>query len=542
MRAANRNLCRDESRRRQALTRASRAARRCGRTGWCVVLAVLLCGPAAMAAGDESEPGAEVRALEAQLRSLRLLNVLELSEAQSRSFLDAAEEMTAVTTRARREAAVLAAAEASAYAAFYEEACANVGFSPSVEKQTAEAHRRAKALNKRYCEVANRVADQALSCLSPAQKQAMAHFEQLAAGQRFRADGQQERELWTELREIHETRSGALTPVAHLLVTPGIAGCLRARARIRSGAEPEDTAMPAGARGLLPDLSDPNAVRVAELRQDINLVNLANGLNLTPDQMEVIVAACKRQGTVPQPEPAALHFDTSKGRDYRHRLRQAVKRVQAGRDLRLTQQRRLRQLRYEAAAAEQQARGGRGRRAARDRERAVEAVAAALTEVQQQVLVDYKPCLIPPKNLRDPVRAGQAHDSSQAERLLGRLRQVPDGVWATEREQILNAVLARIEERQAHLDAAEGAAAARELGAILDQARAMDDVDFQVNVKDLAADLAFLDRETVLRQALTELHGSDAVVDRKIAAFLVHPRMSALLTARLGASGISQAR
>ena len=75
--------------------------------------------------------------------------------------------------------------------------------------------------------------------------------------------------------------------------------------------------------------------------------------------------------------------------------------------------------------------------------------------------------------------------------------------------------------------------AARErLGEVLDQARAMDDVDFQLNCEDLAQDLEFLDRKAQLEKDLTNVVGEEDTVLQKIKQFLLDPAIIPLLEER----------
>ncbi|MFQ5844233.1 MAG: hypothetical protein ACE5JG_04515 [Planctomycetota bacterium] len=164
---------------------------------------------------------------------------------------------------------------------------------------------------------------------------------------------------------------------------------------------------------------------------------------------------------------------------------------------------------------------------------AVDRVLAVLSEEQRAVLLDYKPCLVPPKNLRDPVRAGQAHDSTAHLKLLTRLRRIPARHFTVAGERILDYALARIEERHGSYDPVERLACHLLLARTAGRARAMDDVEFQVAGEELAQDLAPLFRREGLRQELKEAVGADRVVRDKAARFLLDPQMAALCRARI---------
>ena len=63
-----------------------------------------------------------------------------------------------------------------------------------------------------------------------------------------------------------------------------------------------------------------------------------------------------------------------------------------------------------------------------------------VTERQKEILAGFSPCLVPPRDLRNPERAGQASDHSRAEQLLTRLRRMPP----RKREEAIRRVAERI--------------------------------------------------------------------------------------------------
>lgn len=60
-----------------------------------------------------------------------------------------------------------------------------------------------------------------------------------------------------------------------------------------------------------------------------------------------------------------------------------------------------------------------------------------LTPEQLQVVEDFKPCLIPPRDLKNPVRAGQASSNEHAVKRLRRLRAAPENQWLARRDKIV---------------------------------------------------------------------------------------------------------
>ena len=63
-----------------------------------------------------------------------------------------------------------------------------------------------------------------------------------------------------------------------------------------------------------------------------------------------------------------------------------------------------------------------------------------LTNTQQATLSRFTCCLVPPQDLRDPVRVGQAETSQKAIDMLRKIRRCPDGLWPEMREALLQRI------------------------------------------------------------------------------------------------------
>ncbi|MBI2931670.1 MAG: hypothetical protein HYY16_08465 [Planctomycetes bacterium] len=218
-------------------------------------------------------------------------------------------------------------------------------------------------------------------------------------------------------------------------------------------------------------------------------------------------------------DPAALER-------YRAALAQIVSTLEAGGDPDKDTVNQALKLRRQADRA-------RGPRKDTDLAALTKTVKAILFESQQQVLLDYNPCLIPPKNLKDPVRVGQAHDSAPAINALQRLRSIPARRWETDRDSILEKSLARLEEAHGKFPAGEREAAKETLCDLLERSRALSDIDFELQKEDFAAEFQQFNRKEELKKELEGLVGEDSVVDGKIRSFLLHPRAAALYETRL---------
>jgi hypothetical protein len=163
----------------------------------------------------------------------------------------------------------------------------------------------------------------------------------------------------------------------------------------------------------------------------------------------------------------------------------------------------------------------------------VERVEALLTEAQKQVLYDYVTCLIPPRNLRDPVRVGQATDHEAQVRALRQIRAIPALAYANRKGVIAEEALRRIEEHGGVYPPEERAQVKARLVAFFDRVRALSDVEFELNKEELAEELERFNRREQLKAALEQRQDRREVIRRKIRLHLLHPRIVALLEARL---------
>ncbi|MHC4341207.1 MAG: hypothetical protein ACYSX0_13470 [Planctomycetota bacterium] len=250
-----------------------------------------------------------------------------------------------------------------------------------------------------------------------------------------------------EIQRIHGEHYGTLSKLGRWLLIPGLAEALESRAEGRGGKLPK----PRGPEGLRRE--------VKELRGEINLWNLMNGMHFDKAQLKKIASLSGKENA--------------------------------------------------------------------------DEVVGLLSEEQKAVLFDYKPCLIPPRNLRDPVRAGQAHDPSRGVRVLERLRKVPARKFDRHKDRILNAALAAIEEREGTYPAREWFSNFVILSNVVDEARALDETEFQLRAQVLGDRLQPLFQLHELQEKLKTIRGADAVVREKAARMLCDERIAPLCRQRI---------
>ena len=109
-----------------------------------------------------------------------------------------------------------------------------------------------------------------------------------------------------------------------------------------------------------------------------------------------------------------------------------------------------------------------------------------LTGPQRSIVETFSCCLVPPQELSDPVRAGQAETNTRVLKLLRYVRSVPASRWPVARKRVLDlASNARLMYRPGLSDA-QKADARRRVAEVLEEARRMSDVDFEIE-KDVLA-------------------------------------------------------
>jgi len=111
-----------------------------------------------------------------------------------------------------------------------------------------------------------------------------------------------------------------------------------------------------------------------------------------------------------------------------------------------------------------------------------------LTEAQKEGLTDFSCCLTPPKSLTS-MRFGQAESGEEAVEVLRRIRRIPDFLWPTVRERALaqaeqiTVVITPGADRERKADVRE------KVAHIYERARALDEVNFEIDRHALAAEL-----------------------------------------------------
>jgi hypothetical protein len=328
--------------------------------------------------------------------------------------------------------------------------------------------------------------------------------------------GYERAQVAAEIHRIYLARYGRVGLLADHLFREPMLAVLAERAGIDAPVLPD----PDGRFTVAADVDEVNR-KIAELKADINLLNLMNGLHLDREQLRAIgkaARACVPEGTRARAEDNAPRLVA---------LREAYAALRRGEPVPAAVRAKLQ------SDAEKR---GWGYLAARRREleetraKGIESLVEVLSPEQGEVIRTYAPCLVPPRNLRDPVRAGQANDTEALEALVDRLRTLD---LSGDPRAAADRVVKAIELHDGKLPAAERNARLALVVDVAREAQSLDDVGYAARRAELALRLRPIDRMETLKERLLELEGEEKVIREKICAFLLDPRIVPLVEERI---------
>jgi hypothetical protein len=116
-------------------------------------------------------------------------------------------------------------------------------------------------------------------------------------------------------------------------------------------------------------------------------------------------------------------------------------------------------------------------------------VAAILTDNQKEVVGSFSCCLVPPKSLSDPVRVGQADVAEWQVEMLEKSRKCPDRLWPVAKKRALNELEKGAVIADPGITEEKKKKERKRVGDLLDKARALSDVDFEMEKEELASQI-----------------------------------------------------
>lgn len=270
--------------------------------------------------------------------------------------------------------------------------------------------------------------------------------------------------------------------------------------------------------------SDPGIRRsldsIQTLSEEASILNLVNGLYLTADQSKQITALAKEAGGV---RDRAIAEHSEKVRSFERALVELKGCLVGCGHIPPEVEQRVQS--REAAVKE-------AKRAYFGSLRAIEKrLCKVLRPSQLDVIERFNPCLIPPQDLKDPVRVGQAQsETHEMEEHLETVRNLPDKAWKPVAEALFEMFLGFEEKLLGEFPRDQRKVEMQRLLRLAEKVRALDDEEFELQKGDLALEVIqplheFQDKA----QEFTDIHLRMEGGLSKPGKFLLNPRVVSLL-------------
>ncbi|HID64189.1 MAG TPA: hypothetical protein EYP49_15830 [Anaerolineae bacterium] len=251
--------------------------------------------------------------------------------------------------------------------------------------------------------------------------------------------------------------------------------------------------------------------KVANLRRDVQLLNLINGLDLSAEQMQFILDRAREAQAIREEITGQAEGNSAATSQVLSQLRETLMRGEVISS----------ELRDEFFSVDRDNHALKEKWEQEIARLALE-VEGNLEDHQLYALEHYVPCVIPPKG---EARIGQAEDTHAGQALLQRIRDIPDDQFEARKEKIVQKVLERV---LAYLPKDQALALDQEeetewLLCFLEKVRGLDEMTFAVEKEALI-------EEIKSRYALPEV---PVDVSATIERHLLDPRIIPLLEEKL---------
>lgn len=247
-----------------------------------------------------------------------------------------------------------------------------------------------------------------------------------------------------------------------------------------------------------------------ELKQEIHILNLINGLYLSTEQMESLIEQAKKAHNITETFMERHNQYSEDSSQTLEKLKDELieDKGYVSKDIAREVHQSHREMLELRSDYEKQM------------SKIVEGVKGNLTSNQLYIIETFKPCLVPPKG---PARVGQADDHVHGVKQLERIRKISDHVYSTRKYELADRIVQRLllyKPRSTDIDEDE---ARDKILSIYEVARSLPDLDFEVKKEELAKEL----KESIL----PEKKGLD--IDIKIERFLLNPKTVSILEEKL---------
>jgi len=215
---------------------------------------------------------------------------------------------------------------------------------------------------------------------------------------------------------------------------------------------------------------------IRDMMRDIQTLNLINGLNLSQEQMQKLLPIARE--VKQRQDKIQATFDRMNNEIYSV-LKEMKSQLMSKSDV--TEDLKRRYHRAEGEIKKQ--------RVEYD-ERCKELskqISEILNDNQKVVLREYHPCVVPVKSIANPERIGQAGGGEHLQRMMDRVRRIPEDRYP----QVKQRILARIKERiKMHVrDEKERETAVENLSKAMDQVRSLSDEEYEIKKGEIASNI-----------------------------------------------------
>jgi len=257
---------------------------------------------------------------------------------------------------------------------------------------------------------------------------------------------------------------------------------------------------------------------VHNLRKEITLHNLINGLYLSQDQIVQMLAVLKKVEGIREEQRGKAMSHARKMEEILTKIRETVARdEEIGQGL----AREFHQVKKQGEDLREQFHGS-----IKPYEDEIKGI---LNENQLALINEFKPCVIPPRDTWDSARVGQASgDTRMGERFLTRVRQMDESTYQRRKSLIIERHIERVERHVGVLSDEERAEEERRVADTFEKARELSDVDFEAQKGDLAREL-----KGPHEKALEGRHRRRKGDLDKVGRFLLDPKLIPILEKRL---------
>ncbi len=267
--------------------------------------------------------------------------------------------------------------------------------------------------------------------------------------------------------------------------------------------------MTAGLLWGIPELSREKLEKTEELRREIRLLNLMNGLDLTQEQMEIILASAKESQRLMAQFEHILRNSQDEMEAVLEEIRGYLRENTEIPSQTVQKYHRLdRENRKERLKIQSKMKG-----LARE-------VEECLEPHQLYQLREFVPCIIPPKGEK---RIGQANDYKGLTRGLERVRRVPAYLYEQKKEEIVSRTLQGLKLHAPPFSDADDEEMRRHIEAIFWEVRTLEDAEFEIQKEHLV--------EKLISPFKPEIPSGNVI--RKVAGFLLSEEVITVLEERL---------